>query len=153
MVEQLKVLYLSPEAVPFAKTGGLADVAGSLPGALKHLGVDIRTVMPLYEMVDPEAQEYVRECLDRVVRGAERQDYDTVYHEQSVRRTGAKLAVRSPRRADRRGSRAGRPRESALAPSRSGTPAVATRPGARRNRRSCRKLADRDREADRPNRG
>ena len=51
MLDQLKVLFLSPEAVPFAKTGGLADVAGSLPGALKHLGVDIRTVMPLYEMV------------------------------------------------------------------------------------------------------
>ena len=51
MAEQLKVLFLSPEAVPFAKTGGLADVAGSLPGALKHLGVDIRTVMPLYDMV------------------------------------------------------------------------------------------------------
>ena len=51
MVEQLKVLFLSPEAVPFAKTGGLADVAGGLPGALKHLGVDIRTVMPLYDMV------------------------------------------------------------------------------------------------------
>ena len=51
MTEQLKVLFLSPEAVPFAKTGGLADVAGGLPGALKHLGVDIRTVMPLYDMV------------------------------------------------------------------------------------------------------
>ena len=51
MVEQFKVLFLSPEEVPFAKTGGLADVAGGLPGALKHLGVDIRTVMPLYDMV------------------------------------------------------------------------------------------------------
>ena len=50
MVEQLKVLFLSPEAVPFAKRR-IADVAGGLPGALKHLGVNIRTVMPLYDMV------------------------------------------------------------------------------------------------------
>jgi starch synthase len=51
MAERLKVLFLSPEAVPFAKTGGLADVAGSLPGALKHLGIDIRIILPLYKMV------------------------------------------------------------------------------------------------------
>lgn len=51
MAERLKVLFLSPEAVPFAKTGGLADVAGSLPGALKHLGIDIRIILPLYKMI------------------------------------------------------------------------------------------------------
>ena len=50
MAEKLKVLFLSPEAVPLAKTGGLADVAGSLPGALKHLGADVRIVLPLYRM-------------------------------------------------------------------------------------------------------
>jgi len=32
MVENVKVLFLSPEAVPFAKTGGLADVAVLFPG-------------------------------------------------------------------------------------------------------------------------
>jgi starch synthase len=51
MGKQLKVLFLSPEAVPFAKTGGLGDVAGSLPPALRRLGVDVRVVMPLYTMV------------------------------------------------------------------------------------------------------
>jgi len=34
VLDKLKVLFLSPEVVPFAKTGGLADVAGVLPGAL-----------------------------------------------------------------------------------------------------------------------
>ena len=34
----MKVLYVASEAVPFAKTGGLADVAGSLPKALKADG-------------------------------------------------------------------------------------------------------------------
>lgn len=51
MAEKLKVLFLSPEAVPFAKTGGLADVAGALPAALKRLGVDVRLVLPLYRIV------------------------------------------------------------------------------------------------------
>ena len=51
MSEGLKVLFLSPEAVPFAKTGGLADVAGSLPEALKRQGADVRMVLPLYTMV------------------------------------------------------------------------------------------------------
>jgi starch synthase len=51
MRERIKVLFLSPEAVPFAKTGGLADVAGSLPQALNRLDLDIRLVLPLYTMV------------------------------------------------------------------------------------------------------
>ena len=46
-----KVLFLSPEVAPFAKTGGLADVAGALPMALKRLGVDVRLVLPLYRTV------------------------------------------------------------------------------------------------------
>jgi starch synthase len=44
----LKVLFVSSEVAPFAKTGGLADVAGSLPKALRAMGVDVRVVMPLY---------------------------------------------------------------------------------------------------------
>jgi starch synthase len=51
MVEPLRVLFLSPEVAPFAKTGGLADVAGSLPKALKDMGCDIRVAMPYYRMV------------------------------------------------------------------------------------------------------
>ena len=50
-MEPLKVLFASSEVVPFAKTGGLADVAGSLPKALKKLGCDVRVVLPLYRMV------------------------------------------------------------------------------------------------------
>jgi starch synthase len=50
-MDPVKVLFVSPEVVPFAKTGGLADVAGSLPKALKKLGCDVRLVMPLYRMV------------------------------------------------------------------------------------------------------
>jgi starch synthase len=44
----LKVLFVSSECAPFAKTGGLADVAGALPKALRAIGIDVRVVMPLY---------------------------------------------------------------------------------------------------------
>ena len=51
MTDNLKVLFLSSEVMPFAKTGGLADVAGALPSALKRLGVDVRLVMPFYRVI------------------------------------------------------------------------------------------------------
>ncbi|MDR7482483.1 MAG: glycogen synthase GlgA [Armatimonadota bacterium] len=44
----MKVLFCVAEAVPFAKTGGLADVAGALPAALRRLGHDVRVLMPCY---------------------------------------------------------------------------------------------------------
>lgn len=49
----LKILFISSEISPFAKTGGLADVAGSLPKALKASGNDIRLVMPKYKCINP----------------------------------------------------------------------------------------------------
>jgi starch synthase len=47
----LTVLMVTSEAVPFAKTGGLADVAGALPGALGRLGHDVTVVLPRYRGV------------------------------------------------------------------------------------------------------
>lgn len=45
----MKVLFVSAEVTPFAKVGGLADVVGALPVALKKLGVDARIMVPRYE--------------------------------------------------------------------------------------------------------
>lgn len=47
----LNVVIAAPEAVPFAKTGGLADVAGSLPAALSRLGCRVVLFMPFYRQV------------------------------------------------------------------------------------------------------
>ena len=47
----MRVLEVASEAVPFAKTGGLADVAGALPGALARLGCDVTLVLPAYRQV------------------------------------------------------------------------------------------------------
>ncbi len=48
----MRVATLASEVVPFAKTGGLADVAGALPKALRKHGVDAVIVLPLYQQVD-----------------------------------------------------------------------------------------------------
>lgn len=53
----MKVLFCASEVVPFVKTGGLADVAGSLPPHLKKLKTDIRIVMPKYGSIKEKGQK------------------------------------------------------------------------------------------------
>ncbi len=53
----LKILFLSAEVTPFAKVGGLADVAGSLPKALRALGHEVRVVMPAYQKIEQQGRE------------------------------------------------------------------------------------------------
>jgi len=47
----MNILMVSSEVVPFAKTGGLADVAGSLPLALENLGMRVKIFMPKYKQI------------------------------------------------------------------------------------------------------
>ena len=53
----MKILFASSEVVPFIKTGGLADVAGSLPQALAKEGHEVKVILALYEGVDQEWRE------------------------------------------------------------------------------------------------
>ncbi len=63
----MKILYVTSEAVPFCKTGGLADVAGSLPPALAEQGAEVAVVLPLYERVrDRFGSQLKFECYDYV---------------------------------------------------------------------------------------
>ena len=53
----MKILFASSEVAPFIKTGGLADVAGSLPVELAKAGHDVKVILPLYERVSSEWRE------------------------------------------------------------------------------------------------
>lgn len=53
----MKVLYAASEALPFIASGGLADVAGSLPQALRKRLIGARVVMPLYDTISQELKD------------------------------------------------------------------------------------------------
>ena len=54
---KIKRLFVSSEVVPFAKTGGLADVSSALPKAFKELGEDVKVVMPRYYCINRDNLE------------------------------------------------------------------------------------------------
>ena len=53
----MKVLFAGSECYPFVKTGGLADVMGSLPKALKAQGIDVRVILPKYACISDEYKD------------------------------------------------------------------------------------------------
>ncbi len=71
----MKVLFAASEAAPFFKSGGLGDVAGSLPAALGALGADVRVVLPLYQQVTPGHRAQMRFQGSYTVPLAWRQQY------------------------------------------------------------------------------
>lgn len=56
----MNVLFLTSEAVPFIKTGGLADVSGSLPKAFNQKGIDCRVVLPLYKNISQKYKDQMQ---------------------------------------------------------------------------------------------
>ena len=59
-----KILFVGAEVMPFAATGGLGDVLGSLPAALKREhgdDIDVRVVMPLYDAIKPEWRNQMKQ--------------------------------------------------------------------------------------------
>lgn len=56
----MKVVFVSTEAVPFAKTGGLGDVIGSLPRELTKHNVEVRVILPLYKTIKESYGDQLR---------------------------------------------------------------------------------------------
>lgn len=81
----LKVLFVTSECRPFAATGGLADVSGSLPQALKAQGVDVRVVMPLYKTVLDHYEQELKFIDKTYIKLAWREQYCGVF---SLKRNG-----------------------------------------------------------------
>ena len=71
----MKVLYVASEAVPFAKTGGLADVAGSLPQALLAEGIDVRVIMPKFGKISETYRNAMEHVYDGELNVAWRQKF------------------------------------------------------------------------------
>jgi len=75
-----KILFAGAEAMPFAATGGLGDVLGSLPAALAATGgADVRVVLPLYEAVSAEWRQQMKQETVFYVKLAWREQYCGVY--------------------------------------------------------------------------
>ncbi len=76
----MKICYVSPEVVPFAKTGGLADVAGALPKALAKLGNIVKVFMPLYSQVDRNKFQISKVIESLAIEVDEKTELFDLYH-------------------------------------------------------------------------
>ncbi|MFT3951304.1 MAG: glycogen/starch synthase [Oscillospiraceae bacterium] len=75
----MNILYTASEAIPFAASGGLADVAGSLPAAFNAQGHDCRVVIPLYNTMKPELRASLTYLTNFTVPVAWRNQYCGVF--------------------------------------------------------------------------
>ncbi|MGN0961211.1 MAG: glycogen synthase [Christensenellales bacterium] len=74
--EEMKVLYVASECQPFVASGGLGDVAGSLPKAIaKNGGVDIRVILPLYGTIKRDYRDKFEYLCNFTVHLSWRQEY------------------------------------------------------------------------------
>jgi starch synthase len=71
----VKVLFTVSECVPFIKSGGLADVAGSLPKELRRLGTDVRVIMPKYGTISEEFKQEMKKIAEFTVQVGWRNQY------------------------------------------------------------------------------
>ena len=62
-----KILMVSSEAVPYIKTGGLADVAGSLPKYIDKNEFDVRVILPKYACMKQEWKEKLEYIQQKVI--------------------------------------------------------------------------------------
>ncbi|MBR5445481.1 MAG: glycogen synthase, partial [Clostridia bacterium] len=82
----MKILYAASEALPYASTGGLADVVGSLPQAVKKElgeGADVRVVIPLYSAIRRKFAEEIQMVCELNVKLAWRNQYCGIWQTQA----------------------------------------------------------------------
>ena len=80
----MKILFASSEAVPFAKTGGLADVSGSLPRVLAQMDHEVFLILPKYRSVDEKRFPLTKTGITLKVPVALRVETAEVYSSESV---------------------------------------------------------------------
>ena len=66
-IERMRVLFIASESYPFIKTGGLADVIGSLSRNLARIGLDITVIIPLYKKIKDSFLESLHRGEGRIV--------------------------------------------------------------------------------------
>lgn len=71
----MKILFAVSECVPFIKSGGLADVAGALPKELQRLGVDVRVMLPKYQLIPDEYKKKMTKIAEFIVPVGWRNQY------------------------------------------------------------------------------
>ena len=78
--KKIKILYATPECVPFANSGGLGEVAGSLPRALnRKRNIECRVIMPLYGQISDEYRKKMKFLGKGIVEVTWRKQYIGVY--------------------------------------------------------------------------
>ena len=80
----MKVLYAASEALPFIASGGLGDVAGSLPQALRKRLIGCRVVMPLYDNIKQELKDSMKFITNISVPVAWRRQYCGIFEARAL---------------------------------------------------------------------
>ncbi|KMQ51083.1 Glycogen synthase [Chitinispirillum alkaliphilum] len=84
MGKRLKILFVISEMDPYAKVGGLGDVASSLPKALRGMGHDVRVVIPRYGFIDLDHHKAKQFFQSMGVWMGDREEWCSVYKAQSA---------------------------------------------------------------------
>ncbi|MBN1158118.1 MAG: glycogen synthase GlgA [Bacteroidales bacterium] len=79
MAKSLKILMVASECIPYAMTGGMGDVVGSLPPSLQRTGADVRIVIPKYSFIDTEKYNIVPFIESMGVWMGNKQEWCSVY--------------------------------------------------------------------------
>ena len=76
----LSILFISSEAAPYVKTGGLGDVSGALPLYLHKAGVKVKTVLPLYSVINRDKYGITKLFDNACVKMGNCEEFYSVYY-------------------------------------------------------------------------